>query len=130
MPQPLSLCSRQGTIIRPIMSCGPERSFVVFSAHPVSELWEVPRGDQNPTGWNEWRVWPVGAYGGIRGRSLGEPWTYWWRDLWPQTQDAGQPEGRGQRMVREDFPICLYYVTFACCFAGIWHKTGMYGCER
>ena len=84
MPQPLRLCSSQGVIIRPSMSRGPKGGFVLFKTDHGTELWELPEGVQSRTGWNEWRVWPARVYGGRRGDALGEPWTYWWRGVWPK----------------------------------------------
>ena len=40
--------------------CRPERAFVPSRGNSAGdELWEVPAEQENPVGWNQWRVWPV-----------------------------------------------------------------------
>jgi len=63
---------------------GIERPFIPSPSDHGDELWEVPEGGENPTGWNAWRVWPVTVGPGPR---LGQPWTAWWKGRWTPFQN-------------------------------------------
>ena len=75
---------------------GIERPFVPSPSHHGDELWEVPEGAENPTGWNE-------ATEGRRSpsdlgpdRPSGEPWTAWWRGRSGPRSDGGRQTSRTQ----------------------------------
>ena len=92
---------------------GIERPFVPSPSNHGDELWEVPEGGENPTGWNEWRVSPVTVGHGPRsalGRTLDGvvAWQVWAQvRRWTPDFSNAIDNGRHSRM-NEDLHLCLH----------------------